>query len=88
MRDDRRKKSAVPDDGVIRVGCERRRGGSVTTIHGLSAAERAKVEGDLKRRCGTGGTVKNDTVELQGDHRDVVVAHLASLGRRAKRMGG
>jgi translation initiation factor 1 len=78
----------VPDDGVIRVGCERRRAGTVTTIHGLAAGERATVAGDLKRRCGTGGTVKNDTVELQGDHRDAAIAHLASLGRHAKRMGG
>lgn len=78
----------MPDDGVVRVGCERRRGGSVTMIHGLPAAERPRVASDIKRRCGTGGTVKNDTVELQGDHRDAVIAYLASLGRRAKRMGG
>jgi translation initiation factor 1 len=78
----------VPDDGVIRVGCERRRGGSVTTVHGLAAAELARAAGELRRRCGAGGTVKRGVVELQGDHRDTVVAHFAESGRRAKRMGG
>jgi translation initiation factor 1 len=70
-----------PDDGVVRVGCERRRGGSVTLIYGLPAT-------DLKRRCGTGGTHKNGIVELQGDRRDTVIAYLAERGRRAKKMGG
>jgi len=78
----------LPDDGVVRVGCERRRGGSVTLVYGLLPAERAELGGDLRRRCGTGGTVKDEVVVLQGDHRDVVLAHLATLGRRAKRMGG
>jgi translation initiation factor 1 len=77
-----------PDDGVLRVGCERRRGGSVTLIYGLNATELDPVAADLKRRCGTGGTHKNGIVELQGDRRDTVIAYLAERGRRAKKMGG
>jgi translation initiation factor 1 len=86
MTNDRRPK--VPDDGVVRVGCERRRGGSVTTIHGLTAAELEPAAAELKRRCGTGGTVKAGLVELQGDRRDAVMAYFAALGRRTKKMGG
>jgi len=83
-----RQRSAVPDDGVVRVGCERRRAGSVTKVHGIASGELARTTAELKRRCGTGGTVKDGVIELQGDRRDAVLAYLAGLGRRAKRMGG
>ena len=80
--------AAVPDDGVLRVGCERRRGGSVTLVYGLAPAELAQAAGTLKRLCGTGGTAKDGVLTLQGDHRDTVIGHFAQSGRRAKRMGG
>jgi len=78
----------VPEDGIVRVGCERRRGGTVTLIYNLPPNELGMVEAALKRRCGTGGTAKAGIVELQGDHRDVAIAFLAGGGMRAKRMGG
>ena len=78
----------LPDDGVIRVGCERRRGGSVTLVHGLVASELQPIAADLKKRCGTGGTVKDGVVALQGDRRDAILAYFAERGRRTKRMGG
>ena len=81
-------KAAPPDDGVVRVGCERRRGGSVTLVHGLRPAELAAQASALKRLCGTGGTAKDGVVALQGDHRDALVAHFTAAGRRAKKMGG
>jgi translation initiation factor 1 len=77
-----------PDDGIVRVGCERRRGGSMTLVYGLEETEIRATAKDLKRRCGTGGTEKAGVVELQGDHRDTVMAFLAERNRRAKRMGG
>lgn len=83
-----RKQPQVPDDGVVRVGCERRRGGSVTKIHGLRSDELERTAAELKRRCGTGGAVKSGVIELQGDRRDAVLTYLATQGRRAKRMGG
>jgi translation initiation factor 1 len=81
-------KAVPPDDGFIRVGCERRRGGSVTLVYGLTAAETAPVAAELKRLCGTGGTVKDGVVSLQGDRRDAVLAYFGERKRRAKRMGG
>jgi translation initiation factor 1 len=81
-------KPAVPDDGIVRVGCERRRGGSVTLVYGLAPAELIAIAADLKRLCGTGGTAKDGIVSLQGDKRDAVLAYLAERNRRAKRMGG
>jgi translation initiation factor 1 len=81
-------KPALPDDGVIRVGCERRRGGSVTLVHGLTSGELNAVAAELKRSCGTGGTAKDGLVTLQGDKRDAVIAYFAERQRRTKRMGG
>jgi translation initiation factor 1 len=82
------KRPGIPDDGVVRVGCERRRGGSVTLVYGLLERELDAVAGALKKRCGVGGTAKDGVVTLQGDKRDAVLAYLAEQGRRAKRMGG
>ena len=80
--------NAVPDDGVIRVFREKRRASHVTLVHGLSAAEIDVTGKDLRRRCGTGGTTKNGIVELQGDHRDAIVAYFTERGRRVKKAGG
>ncbi len=77
-----------PDDGIVRVGCERRRGGTLTLVYGLVANELEAVAGELKRRCGTGGTAKDGIVALQGDKRDAVLAYFAERNRRTKRMGG
>jgi translation initiation factor 1 len=82
------KSAALPADGIVRVGCERRSGGWVTLVHGLVESELASVAQELKRRCGTGGTAKNGIVELQGDRRDAVVEFLSEKGRKSKRMGG
>ena len=78
----------VPDDGVVRVGCEKRRGGMVTLVYGLAANELERVAADLKRRCGTGGTAKDGVVTLQGDRRDAILEYFGEQKRRTKRMGG
>jgi translation initiation factor 1 len=81
-------KHAPPDDGTVRVFRERRRASAVTLVHGLAPDEIDAVGKTLRRRCGTGGTTKNGVVELQGDHRDAIVAHFTAIGRRVKRAGG
>jgi translation initiation factor 1 len=64
-----------------------RRGKTVTLVSGLPAAEVAAVAKELKRLCGSGGSVKDGVVEIQGDQRARIVAHLE--GRyRVKQAGG
>jgi translation initiation factor 1 len=82
------KGNPLPDDGIIRVARERRRASAVTIVHGLAAGEIDAVGKTLRRLCGTGGTTKNGVVELQGDHREAIVAHFAASGRRVKKAGG
>jgi translation initiation factor 1 len=82
------KPAGIPDDGIVRVGCEKRRGGTVTLVYGLGANELEPLAAELKRRCGTGGTAKDGIVTLQGDRRDAILAYFAERKRRTKRMGG
>lgn len=79
-------------DGVVRVRREvkGRRGKPVTTIEGVplpSDALRA-LAGELKRRCGSGGSAKDGVIEIQGDHREVVVPELEARGYTVVRAGG
>ena len=77
---------------VVRVGRETqgRAGTGVTTVTGLplSATDLEALATKLKKRCGSGGTVREGTIEIQGDHRDTIVAELIKLGWSAKRSGG
>jgi len=79
-------------DGVVRVRREKkgRRGKTVTVITGLALDAKGlqKVAKQLKRRCGAGGTVKDGAIEIQGDHRDVLVEELGKQGHTIKRSGG
>ena len=59
----------------------------MTVVRGLDG-DLAAVASDLKRHCGSGGSVKGDAVEIQGDHREKVVARLQAAGYRAKIAGG
>jgi translation initiation factor 1 len=82
--------SAPPSDGIVRVSREKsgRRGKTVTIVRGLPAGALAAAATDLKRLCGTGGTVKEGTIELQGDHRDKAAARLRAQGHEVKLAGG
>lgn len=84
---------APPRPGTpVRVGRETQgRGGKgVSVISGLALAPAAleALATQLKKRCGSGGTVRNGVIEIQGDHRDLLVAELTRLGYPAKRSGG
>jgi translation initiation factor 1 len=81
-----------PTDGPIRVSRESKgRGGkTVTIVRGvpLSATELDALGKQLKAACGTGGTVKDGVIEVQGDHCDKVMALLQAQGYKVKRAGG
>ena len=82
----------VPRDVTVRVGRETkgRRGKGVTTVSDLPLDESGLLDlaAKLKQRLGTGGTIKDGRIEIQGDQRDRVVAELEGLGYRVKRAGG
>lgn len=79
-------------DGIVRVMRETKgRGGkSVSVIVGLALApaELEKLCTTLKKRCGTGGTTKDGTIEIQGEHRDTLAVELSKLGYTVKKAGG
>jgi translation initiation factor 1 len=54
----------------------------------LAEAELKKLAKQLKKKCGSGGAVKNGVIEIQGDQREVLVEALMKLGFRAKLAGG
>ncbi len=79
-------------DGVVRIQRETkgRKGKGVTLITGLPLAgdELKSLAKSLKQRCGTGGTVKNGIIEIQGDHRDLLLDLLQEKGWKVKKAGG
>jgi translation initiation factor 1 len=87
-----RQARAPVGDGNVRVGRETkgRKGKGVTVIAGvpLGQAELQALATHLKRRCGSGGTLKDGVIEIQGDHRDLVVEELQKRGWSVKRSGG
>ena len=83
---------ARKSDGIVRIMRDKKhRGGkTVTVITGIPAttAEITALAQQLKKLCGSGGTVKDGTIEIQGDHCDKVMAKLSELGYKVKRAGG
>jgi translation initiation factor 1 len=79
-------------DGVVRVGRETkgRKGKGMTLITGvpLPTDELKKLAKELKQKCGTGGTLKDGIIEIQGDHRDALIEMLKDKGWTVKRSGG
>ena len=82
----------TPATGRVRIGREvaGRGGKGVTVVSGLTlnAAQLEELATRLKRLCGAGGAVKDGRIEIQGEHRDRLVAELCRLGFEAKRAGG
>jgi translation initiation factor 1 len=81
-----------PAAARVRVGREvaGRGGKGVSVISGLplGPAELEALATRLKKLCGAGGAVKDGAIEIQGDHRDRLLAELLKLGFEAKRSGG
>lgn len=86
-------KARVPaTDGIVRVSHETkgRKGKGVSVVKGvaLDAAGLTALGKQLKTACGSGGTVKDGVIEIQGDHRELVIAALVKQGHTVKRAGG
>ena len=79
-------------NGVVRVGRETkgRKGAGVTVVTGLPLDPDGlrALAATLKKRCGAGGAVKDGVIEIQGEHRDALMAALGQLGYSVKRSGG
>ena len=88
------RKSSAPaqGDGIVRVGRLTKgcRGKGLTVITGVPLDHDGIVNlaRQLKQKCGAGGTVKDGVVEIQGDHRDLLVEELKKQGYAVKRSGG
>lgn len=81
----------APQQQDLRVWLDRKGGGKVITIVKGFIGQNTDLETlgkQLKGLCGSGGTVKDEEVQLQGDHRDKVIAWLSSKNYKAKKAGG
>lgn len=88
-----RAQSARPaGDGIVRVSRETkgRSGKGVTLVSGLPLAgeELKALAKTLKQHCGTGGTVRDGVVEIQGEQRERLVEFLQKMGYTVKKAGG
>lgn len=92
VKPEKKKPAAPKGDGIVRVGRETkgRKGAGVTVITGVPTHLDGlkQLAKELKRKCGTGGTIKGQTIEIQGDHRDLLVGELEKKGYTVKKAGG
>jgi len=81
-----------PNQQNIRVEASRsgRKGKTVTIVRGFQASQEtlAALLKQLKNQCGAGGTIKENEIEIQGDHKQKIVEFLLGLGYKAKASGG
>ena len=87
------KKQATPkSDGIVRLMRETkgRKGRGVTLITGVPLDDEGlkKLAKSLKQKCGSGGSIKDGVIEIQGDHRDLLEKELGQRGYKVKRAGG
>lgn len=79
-------------DGIVRVARESKgRGGKVVTLISgvpLVGPELKTLAKELKQKCGVGGALKDDIIEIQGDQRDLLVSELSKRGFIVKKVGG
>ncbi len=87
------KEEQVPKgDGIVRISLDTkgRKGKGVTLITGLAlkSDELKTLAKELKQKCGVGGAVKDGNIEIQGDHRDLLITLLRAKSYHVKRSGG
>ena len=84
--------SHLKPDGIIRIRREKkgRRGKTVTTISGFQEEtdDSKQIAKGLKNKCGTGGSIKDGIIIIQGDHRQTIQTELKKQGFKVKLAGG
>ncbi|MGH1471448.1 MAG: stress response translation initiation inhibitor YciH [Cellvibrionaceae bacterium] len=92
IKPEKEKQTPHPADGIIRIQRETkgRKGKGVTLINGLplDGDELKTLAKKLKKICGSGGSIKNGALEIQGDHRSAIKVYLESLDYKVKLAGG
>ena len=75
---------------IIQASRKGRKGKTVTVVSGfqLSPQSLQSLAKKLKNQCGSGGTVKDESIEIQGDHRPRIQSFLTDLGYKTKISGG
>jgi translation initiation factor 1 len=79
------------DDGFIRIQLEKNSRGGKTVCVVFNLPESLDINqtaADLKKKCGTGGTIKENRIEIQGDKRDIIEKYFTDQGFKIKRIGG
>ena len=92
IKQEKVKETRPKGDGVVRIQRQTsgRKGSAVCVISGLDITddELKKLAAEMKKRCGCGGSVKNGTIEIQGDKRDTLKSLLEQKGFQVKLAGG
>ena len=87
-----KKKAVYPDDGIIRIRREfkGRKGKTVTAVFGVPLDDKKlqQFAKTLKQKCGTGGTVKDGVIIIQGDHSEILLNEIKKEGYSVKLAGG
>jgi len=87
-----KKQLAYPNDGIVRIRREvkSRQGKTITAVFGVPLNDRdlKQFAKQLKSKCGTGGSVKDGVIIIQGDHRETLLNEIKQQGYTVKIAGG
>ncbi|OON41199.1 translation initiation factor [Izhakiella australiensis] len=92
IEEEKVKPARARGDGIVRIHRQTsgRKGKGVSLISGIDLDDAAlqQLAGELKKKCGCGGAVKDGVIEIQGDKRELLKSLLESKGMQVKLAGG